>query len=146
MVATLGVTFTGIYEPVAALAQALDAMQRDLGLDIPIHVDAASGGFVAPFIQKQLEWDFCIERVKSINASGHKCGLAPLGVGWVVWRSKADLPEPLIFYVDCLGGNMATWGAAFGVKFQLDNFTKSLFYYLFMYGVGCAWARRSSPA
>jgi len=113
VVATLGVTFTGIYEPVAALAQTLDEMQRDLGLDIPIHVDAASGGFVAPFIQKDIDWDFCIERVKSINASGHKYGLAPLGVGWVVWRSKADLPEPLIFYVDYLGGNMPTFALNF---------------------------------
>ncbi|BDT66660.1 glutamate decarboxylase [Comamonadaceae bacterium OS-1] len=113
VVATLGVTFTGIYEPVAALAQALDALQRDLGLDIPIHVDAASGGFVAPFIQRDVPWDFCLERVKSINASGHKYGLAPLGVGWVVWRSKADLPEDLIFYVDYLGGNMATFALNF---------------------------------
>ena len=113
VVATLGVTFTGIYEPVAALAAALDDMQRDLGLDIPIHVDAASGGFVAPFIQKDIEWDFCIERVKSINASGHKYGLAPLGVGWVIWRSKADLPEDLIFYVDYLGGTMATFALNF---------------------------------
>ncbi|MGJ7511478.1 glutamate decarboxylase [Variovorax sp. GT1P44] len=113
VVATLGVTFTGIYEPVATLAQALDEMERDLGLDIPIHVDAASGGFVAPFIQQEIEWDFCIERVKSINASGHKYGLAPLGVGWVIWRSKADLPEDLIFYVDYLGGNMATFALNF---------------------------------
>ena len=113
VVATLGVTFTGIYEPVAALGAELDAMARDLGLDIPIHVDAASGGFVAPFIQRQLDWDFCIERVKSINASGHKFGLAPLGVGWVIWRSKADLPEDLIFYVDYLGGNMPTFALNF---------------------------------
>ncbi|SAK85172.1 decarboxylase [Caballeronia glebae] len=113
VVATLGVTFTGIYEPVADLAAELDAMQRDLGLDIPIHVDAASGGFVAPFVQKELDWDFAIERVKSINASGHKYGLAPLGVGWVVWRSRSDLPEDLIFYVDYLGGNMATFALNF---------------------------------
>ena len=113
VIATLGVTFTGIYEPVASLARALDDMQRDLGLDIPIHVDAASGGFVAPFIQQDIDWDFAIERVKSINASGHKYGLAPLGVGWVVWRSRADLPEPLIFNVDYLGGNMATFALNF---------------------------------
>ncbi|HEY2596413.1 MAG TPA: glutamate decarboxylase, partial [Chloroflexota bacterium] len=93
VVATLGVTFTGAYEPVAALALALDQIQRDSGHDIPIHVDGASGGFVAPFIQPELEWDFRIERVKSINASGHKFGLAPLGVGWIVWRAREDLPE-----------------------------------------------------
>lgn len=113
VVATLGVTFTGIYEPVEALARELDAMQRDLGLDIPIHVDAASGGFIAPFIQRDLVWDFQIERVRSINASGHKYGLAPLGVGWVVWASKADLPDDLVFYVDYLGGNMPTFALNF---------------------------------
>ena len=67
---------------------ALDDLQRETGLDIPIHVDAASGGFIAPFIEQKLEWDFRVERVKSISASGHKYGLAPLGVGWVVWRDK----------------------------------------------------------
>ena len=113
MVATLGVTFTGIYEPVAALALALDDLQRDTGLNIPIHVDAASGGFIAPFIQQELEWDFRVERVKSISASGHKYGLAPLGVGWVIWRDKEDLPEELIFNVDYLGGNMPTFALNF---------------------------------
>lgn len=113
VVATLGVTFTGIYEPVEALARELDAMQRDLGLDIPIHVDAASGGFIAPFIQRDLVWDFQIKRVRSINTSGHKFGLAPLGVGWVVWASKDDLPDDLVFYVDYLGGNMPTFALNF---------------------------------
>ncbi len=113
VVATLGVTFTGIYEPVEALARELDSMQRDLGIDIPIHVDAASGGFIAPFIQPDLAWDFRIDRVRSINASGHKYGLAPLGVGWVIWSSKEDLPEDLIFNVDYLGGNMPTFALNF---------------------------------
>ena len=113
VVATLGVTFTGAYEPVAALAAALDQIQRDTGFDIPIHVDGASGGFVAPFIQPELEWDFRIDRVKSINASGHKFGLAPLGVGWIVWRSREDLPEELVFSVDYLGGNMPTFALNF---------------------------------
>lgn len=113
VVATLGVTFTGIYEPVEALARELDEIERDLGLDIPIHVDAASGGFIAPFIQRDLAWDFQIARVRSINASGHKYGLAPLGVGWVIWASKEDLPEDLIFYVDYLGGNMPTFALNF---------------------------------
>ena len=113
VVATLGVTFTGIYEPVAALAHELDSMQRDLGLDIPIHVDAASGGFIAPFIQRDIVWDFQLERVRSINASGHKYGLAPLGVGWIIWAAKKDLPEELIFYVDYLGGNMPTFALNF---------------------------------
>ena len=110
---TFGVTFTCQYEPVAAIAAALDKLQADTGLDIPIHVDAASGGFIAPFIEPDLEWDFRIPRVKSINASGHKYGLAPLGVGWVVWRDKAELPEELIFNVNYLGGNMPTFALNF---------------------------------
>jgi len=113
VVATLGVTFTGIYEPVAALAQELDKMQKDLGLDISIHVDAASGGFIAPFVQKDLIWDFRVERVKSISASGHKYGLAPLGVGWVIWRDTEQLPKELIFNVDYLGGQMPTFALNF---------------------------------
>jgi glutamate decarboxylase len=113
VVATLGLTFTGVYEPVAALALALDDIQRDSGLNIPIHVDAASGGFIAPFIQQELEWDFRVERVKSISASGHKYGLSPLGVGWVIWRNKEDLPDELIFNVDYLGGHMPTFALNF---------------------------------
>ncbi len=113
VVATLGITFTGIYEPVAALARALDEIEQDSGLSIPIHVDAASGGFIAPFIQADLDWDFRVERVKSISASGHKYGLAPLGVGWVIWRDTAELPEELIFKVDYLGGNMPTFALNF---------------------------------
>lgn len=110
---TFGVTFTCQYEPVAEIAAALDELQADTGLDIPIHVDAASGGFIAPFIEPDLVWDFRIPRVKSINASGHKYGLAPLGVGWVVWRDKAELPEELIFNVNYLGGNMPTFALNF---------------------------------
>ncbi len=113
VVATLGVTFTGVYEPVAALAKALDEIERISGLSIPIHVDAASGGFIAPFIEQDLQWDFRVERVKSISASGHKYGLAPLGVGWVIWRDTAELPEELIFNVDYLGGNMPTFALNF---------------------------------
>ena len=86
VVPTLGVTFTGQYEPVQALAAALDGLEARTGLDIPIHVDAASGGFLAPFCASDLVWDFRLPRVRSINASGHKFGLAPLGVGWVLWR------------------------------------------------------------
>ena len=110
---TFGVTFTCQYEPVAEIAAALDKLQADTGLDIPIHVDAASGGFIAPFIEPDLVWDFRIARVKSINASGHKYGLAPLGVGWVVWRDKVELPEELIFNVNYLGGDMPTFALNF---------------------------------
>lgn len=113
VVATLGSTFTGIYEPVQELAEALDKIQNETGWDIPIHVDGASGAFIAPFIQRNLKWDFCIPRVKSINASGHKFGLTPLGVGWVIWRTAADLPKELIFNVDYLGGQMPTFALNF---------------------------------
>jgi len=88
VVPTLGVTFTGQFEPVHALSYALDQYQEATGLDVPIHVDGASGGFLAPFCMPGLVWDFRLPRVKSINASGHKFGLAPLGVGWVVWNSN----------------------------------------------------------
>jgi len=106
VVPTLGVTFTGEFEPVQAVSEALDQFQADTGLDIPIHVDGASGGFLAPFCAPDLVWDFRLKRVKSINASGHKFGLSPLGVGWVIWREADDLPEDLIFWVNYLGGNM----------------------------------------
>ncbi len=106
VVPTLGVTFTCQFEPVAAVAAALDAFEAETGLDIPIHVDGASGGFLAPFCAPEVVWDFRLPRVKSINASGHKFGLSPLGVGWIVWREETDLPEELIFWVNYLGGNM----------------------------------------
>ncbi|SMF20230.1 glutamate decarboxylase [Desulfovibrio gilichinskyi] len=113
VVPTLGVTFTCQYEPVKAVCEALDKLQAETGLDIPVHVDGASGGFLAPFVEPELEWDFRLERVKSINASGHKYGLAPLGVGWVIWRDKEDLPEDLIFRVNYLGGDIPTFALNF---------------------------------
>ncbi len=113
VVPTLGVTFTCQYEPVKAVSDALDQLQKETGLDIPIHVDGASGGFLAPFCAPDLVWDFRLPRVKSINTSGHKFGLAPLGVGWVIWREAADLPEELIFNVNYLGGNMPTFALNF---------------------------------
>src|SRR5579871_876546 len=108
VVSILGSTFTGEYEDVRGLSAALDRLQERTGLDIPIHVDGASGGFVAPFLQPDLVWDFRLPRVKSINTSGHKYGLVYPGVGWVVWREEADLHPDLIFNVDYLGGTMPT--------------------------------------
>jgi glutamate decarboxylase len=113
VVVTLGVTFTLQFEPVHEISLALDKLQADTGLDIPIHVDGASGAFLAPFSQPDLLWDFRLPRVKSINASGHKFGLAPLGVGWALWREKHDLPEELIFDVNYLGGDMPTFALNF---------------------------------
>jgi glutamate decarboxylase len=113
VVPTLGVTFTCQYEPVAQIAEALDTLERERGLDVPIHVDAASGGFLAPFVQPDLLWDFRLPRVHSINTSGHKFGLAPLGVGWVIWREAKDLPGDLVFHVNYLGGDMPTFALNF---------------------------------
>jgi len=112
VVPTLGVTFTGQFEPVKEVSDALDRL-APTGPDVPIHVDGASGGFLAPFTAPDLEWDFRLPRVKSINTSGHKFGLAPLGVGWIVWRDAEDLPEDLIFDVNYLGGNMPTFALNF---------------------------------
>jgi glutamate decarboxylase len=108
VVAILGTTFTGELEPVAEIAAALDELAAD-GLDVPIHVDAASGGFVVPFLQPELEWDFRLPRVVSINVSGHKYGLTYPGIGFVVWRSAEYLPEDLVFRVNYLGGDMPTF-------------------------------------
>jgi glutamate decarboxylase len=113
VVAILGSTFDGSYEPVADIAAALDKLQSDRGIDVPVHVDAASGGFVAPFIQPELEWDFRIPRVQSINASGHKYGLVYPGVGWAIWRVREALPNDLIFDVNYLGGHMPTFALNF---------------------------------
>lgn len=113
VVPTFGVTFTCQYEPVARIAEALDTLQQQTGLDVPIHVDAASGGFIAPFVRPEILWDFRLARVRSINTSGHKFGLAPLGVGWVIWREANDLPDGLIFQVNYLGGDMPTFALNF---------------------------------
>ena len=113
VVVTLGITFTGQYEPVKEIADALDKLHKEKGWDISIHVDGASGGFLAPFCAPDLVWDFRIPRVKSISTSGHKFGLSPLGCGWVVWGNKKDLPEDLVFNVNYLGGNMPTFAINF---------------------------------
>ncbi len=109
VVVTFGQTYTGLYEPVQAISDALDRLQEQTGLDIPIHVDAASGGFMAPFVRPDIVWDFRLPRVRSINASGHKTGLAPIGVGWAIWRDRSDLPDELVFDVSYLGGNSPTF-------------------------------------
>jgi glutamate decarboxylase len=113
VVAILGSTFDGSYEPVKEIGLALDRLESDRGLNVPIHVDAASGGFVAPFIQPELEWDFRIPRVQSINASGHKYGLVYPGVGWALWRDSKALPRELVFDVNYLGGHMPTFALNF---------------------------------
>src|SRR5215471_16500720 len=113
VVAILGSTMDGSYEPVAEVSARLDALAAEGGPDVPVHVDGASGGFVAPFLQPDLEWDFRVPRVASINTSGHKYGLVYPGVGWIVWRDAAALSEDLIFKVNYLGGHMPTFALNF---------------------------------
>lgn len=113
VVPTFGVTYTGNYEFPEPLHEALDKLQKSSGLDIDMHVDAASGGFLAPFCAPDIVWDFRLPRVKSISASGHKYGLAPLGCGWVVWRDQDALPGDLVFKVDYLGGQVGTFAINF---------------------------------
>jgi glutamate decarboxylase len=113
VIAILGSTFDGSYEPVQEICEALDDFEERTGIDIPVHVDGASGAFVAPFLDEELEWDFRLPRVVSINTSGHKYGLVSPGVGWIVWRDADALPEDLIFWVNYLGDNMPTFALNF---------------------------------
>jgi glutamate decarboxylase len=113
VVSVLGSTFDGSYEPVSDICAALDRLAAEGGPDVPVHVDGASGGFVAPFIQPDLVWDFRLPRVQSINASGHKYGLVYPGVGWALWRDADALPRDLVFDVNYLGGSMPTFALNF---------------------------------
>jgi glutamate decarboxylase len=113
VVAVLGSTMDGTYEPVQEICAALDVYEADSGVSVPVHVDAASGGFIAPFIQPDLVWDFRLDRVVSIQSSGHKFGLVYPGVGWVLWRAAEFLPEELVFHVNYLGGDMPTFALNF---------------------------------
>jgi glutamate decarboxylase len=109
VVAILGTTYTGELEPIAEICAALDELAADGGVDVPVHVDAASGGFVVPFLHPEVTWDFRLPRVVSINVSGHKYGLTYPGIGFVVWRSAEHLPDELVFRVNYLGGDMPTF-------------------------------------
>jgi len=128
VVAILGSTFDGSYEPVAEIAAALDSLQSRSGWDIPVHVDGASGAMIAPFLDPDLEWDFRLPRVASINTSGHKYGLVYPGVGWVIWRDKAALPSELVFNVNYLGGDMPT----FALNFSRPGAEVAAQYYTFV--------------
>jgi len=129
VVAILGSTLDGSYEPVQEIASALDDLEERTGHDVPIHVDGASGAMIAPFIDPDLEWDFRVRRVASINTSGHKYGLVYPGIGWAVWRDRAALPDDLVFHVDYLGGDMPTFTLNFSrpgsqVAAQYYNFLR----------------------
>lgn len=107
--AILGTTFTGEADPIAEISALLDGVYKKKDWDIPVHVDAASGGFITPFANPELKWDFRLPRVKSINVSGHKYGLVYPGLGWLIFRDASDLPEDLVFYVNYLGDEMPTY-------------------------------------
>ena len=111
--AVIGTTFTGQMDPIKEINDLLVEIKKTKGWDIPIHVDGASGGFVAPFIFPNMEWDFRLEQVKSINVSGHKYGLVYPGVGWIIFKDKSDLPEDLIFDINYLGGMMPNYSLNF---------------------------------
>ncbi|MEU6243621.1 glutamate decarboxylase [Streptomyces sp. NPDC047024] len=128
VVGILGSTFDGSYEPIAELCAELDALQERTGLDIPVHVDGASGGMIAPFLDPGLVWDFRLPRVASINTSGHKYGLVYPGVGWALWRDTEALPEELVFRVNYLGGEMPT----FALNFSRPGAQVVAQYYMFL--------------
>ncbi|GII21823.1 glutamate decarboxylase [Planosporangium mesophilum] len=109
VVAVLGSTFDGSFEPVLDICTALDHLEERTGWNIQVHVDAAGGGMIAPFCDPELVWDFRLPRIASINTSGHKYGLVYPGVGWVVWRDPDALPADLMLNVNYLGGQLPTF-------------------------------------
>ena len=108
-----GVTWTGMNDDIEGLNKALDKYNSKTGYDIPIHVDAASGGFILPFINPRKKWDFRLKWVISISTSGHKYGLVYPGLGWVIWRDKKYLPDEMSFSVNYLGANVTQVGLNF---------------------------------
>ncbi len=127
--AVLGTTFTGHADDIRGINDYLVELKNDKGLDVPLHVDGASGGFVWPFLYPHSEWDFRLEQVRSINVSGHKFGLVYPGIGWLVFREKEDLPEDLVFYENYLGKRDATFTLNFStgsamVLAQYYNFVR----------------------
>src|SRR5580698_8970387 len=127
--AVLGTTFTGHADDIRGINSHLVKLKNEKGLNVPLHVDAASGGFVWPFLYPHTEWDFRLEQVRSINVSGHKFGLVYPGIGWLVFRETSDLPEDLVFYENYLGKRDATFTLNFStgsamVLAQYYNFAR----------------------
>ncbi len=127
--AILGTTFTGQVDEVEGIDELLRQVKREKGWDIPIHVDAASGGFIAPFAYPDVRWDFRLEQVRSINVSNHKFGLVYPGMGSVVFRDVAAVPEELVFKINYLGGEMPNYSLNFSrasnaVLLQYYNFLR----------------------
>ena len=113
VVGILGITYTGKYDDIKALDKKLEEYNKTAKLTVPMHIDAASGGMFAPFIEPELEWDFKLKNVVSISTSGHKYGLVYPGIGWVLWKDKEYLPQELVFEVSYLGGKMPTMAINF---------------------------------
>ncbi|MDQ0150343.1 glutamate decarboxylase [Eubacterium multiforme] len=113
VVGILGLTYTGKYDDIKALDKVMEGYNKTAKLTVPIHVDAASGGFFAPFVEPSLDWDFKLKNVVSISASGHKYGLVYPGIGWVLWKDEQYLPKELVFEVSYLGGKMPTMAINF---------------------------------
>ena len=111
--AVVGTTFTGQMDPVKEINNVLLKVKKEKGWDIPLHVDGASGGFIVPFLYPDIEWDFRLEQVRSINVSGHKYGLVYPGVGWLIFKDKTDIPEELVFDINYLGGSMPNYSLNF---------------------------------
>jgi len=107
--AVLGTTFTGHADDIVGINDLLVRLLEEKGLDVPLHVDGASGGFVWPFLYPDSPWDFRLDRVRSINVSGHKYGLVYPGIGWLIFRESSDLAEDLVFYENYLGKRDATF-------------------------------------
>jgi glutamate decarboxylase len=127
--AVLGTTFTGHADDIVGINDLLVRLNDEKGLDVPLHIDGASGGFVWPFLYPDSPWDFRLERVRSINVSGHKYGLVYPGLGWLVFRERGDLPEDLVFYENYLGQRDATFTLNFStgasmVLAQYYNFVR----------------------
>ncbi len=128
VVAIAGQTFTGEDDDIQEIHDWLDAYERRTGISIPMHIDGASGGFVNPFLYPNYKWDFRLRRVLSINASGHKFGLVPPGLGWVIFKERKIFNEDLIFYVNYLGGEMPTAT----LNFSRNAMQIAAQYYLFL--------------
>jgi glutamate decarboxylase len=109
----LGTTFTGQMDDLRSIDELLMRVAKDPGWHIPLHIDAASGGFIVPFARPDQEWDFRLPSVRSINVSNHKFGLVYPGMGTVIFRDASDLPEELVFHINYLGGNMPNYSLNF---------------------------------
>ena len=128
VVAIAGQTFTGEDDDIEEIHDWLDAYEKRTGINIPMHIDGASGGFVNPFLYPDYKWDFRLPRVLSINASGHKFGLVPPGLGWIVFKERKIFNEELVFYVNYLGGEMPTAT----LNFSRNTMQIAVQYYLFL--------------